>query len=248
MRVGTGRDGGGGGAFGVAAGAEELPDGGDDREHDDGDDDQLEVVLDEWLLAEESADEGEQDDPADAAGDVVEGESGVGHLADAGDEGGEGSDDGDETGEDDGLAAVFFVELVGVGQVLLVQQARVFPREDLGAELVADGVVDGVAEDGGDGHEDHGEGEVDFEDAGGGQCADGEEEGVAGEEGGDDEAGFAEEDDEEDDVKPRAQGIAVGFEGFVQVQEDIDELMEQFHAAAPFGVDPGLSAGIASNL
>ena len=85
-----------------------------------------------------------------AAEHVVGDERAVPHLADAGDDRGERAHDRHEPGEHDRLRAVLLEERVGLGDVLLLEQARVRPAEQRGPTLPAEPVADLVAEHRGD--------------------------------------------------------------------------------------------------
>ena len=95
-----------------------MHDRGQDRDDDDGDDHQLEVLLNGFQSPEPPPTQQEEQHPGNAARDVVDGEPGVVHLADAGDERREGPDDGHEPGQDDRHAAVPLVKRVRLEQVL----------------------------------------------------------------------------------------------------------------------------------
>ena len=71
-----------------------------------------------------------------------------------GHERGEGADDRDEAGDDDGLAAVLLEELVGVGQVLRLDQPEALGVEDRRPRKCPDPVVHRVAQDRGDDEQD----------------------------------------------------------------------------------------------
>jgi hypothetical protein len=88
-----------------------------------------------------------------AADDVEHGEAPVAHRSDARDERRERPHDRDEARQDDRLAAVLLVEALRAHEVLLVEEARAFVREHLGADLAADPVVHRVADHGRDAQE-----------------------------------------------------------------------------------------------
>src|SRR6185369_11600849 len=84
--------------------------------------------------------------PRNAANRVENSKANVVHSADAGDERCEGPNNWHETGENNRLAAVGFVKLMGAQQVLLVQKPAGFLLEDRRANTVTDPIVDGIAE------------------------------------------------------------------------------------------------------
>ncbi len=67
-----------------------------------------------------------------------------------------------------------------------------------------------------------------MERAGGGEGAEGEEQGVAGEEGGYDQARLAEDDEEENHVAPKAVVFDDVIEVFIQVQDEVEQPKHQF--------------------
>src|SRR5262245_59296975 len=100
--------------------AEHFEHRGEDRDDDDGQDHQLEVLLDDRLAAELPAGHQEEEHPGHSARDIEEREPCIAHSADTGDKRGEGTDDRYEARQDDRLAAVSLVKLLGLDQVLLV--------------------------------------------------------------------------------------------------------------------------------
>ena len=180
-----------------------LDAGREDRDHDDRDDHQVEVLLDDLQSREPPAREQEHEDPGHPAGHVVEGEAEVVHLADAGDERGECPDDRDEPREDDGEAAILLVEFVGAQQMLLVQEPGVLAREDVRPDVVADAVIDGVAQDRGDDQQQRGRPQVDRRAGMGRHGADREEERIARQDRRDHQPRLGEDDQEEHGVGDR---------------------------------------------
>src|SRR5262245_27733992 len=92
-----------GGFGGAAARQDELDRQRHDRDEDDRHDDDRKVLLHELHGTEEEAGIKEHGYPGDTAGDVVDEEPGVAHVANAGHEGRERADDRDEPGNDDRL-------------------------------------------------------------------------------------------------------------------------------------------------
>ena len=148
--------------------------------------------------------------------------------ADAGHEGREGADDGDEAGDDDRLAAVLLVELVGALEVLRVQELDV-PLEGPRPDLVPDPVVDGVAGDGGAGEEQEQDADLERRRGQGGQGARREEQRVAGEERRHHQPRLAEDDEGEDRVCPHPVLLDELPEVRVEVKEEVDDLGDEFH-------------------
>ena len=102
--------------------------------------------------------------------------------------------------------------------------------EDLRPEEAADLVIDRVAEHGGDEEDGAQRGDVHAALAERGQRAGDEEQRIAGQEGEDDESGLGEDDEEEDGVDPQPVVLDEDGEVLVEVEDDVDELGEQFHA------------------
>src|SRR5687767_8533552 len=100
--------------------------------------------------AEEVAGEQHGPYPEQAAEDVVEHEVPIPHLGDPRHDRRKRANDWHESRENDRLATMLFVELVGPVQVLLVEEAGVLPGEDAGTGLSPDVVADLVARDRGD--------------------------------------------------------------------------------------------------
>src|SRR6185295_3885885 len=108
------------------------------RNEHDCDDDQRESFLYDFDVAEPKAGEETDRDPSDAAYNVVDQESPIGHPAHTGNEWSEGSDYRDESGDDDCLATIVFIELVGSVQVLPIQEPHLLFAKDLRTEVCAE--------------------------------------------------------------------------------------------------------------
>lgn len=113
---------------------DELKGDGKERDSDDPDHNELEVLFDDFNVAEEETSAKYAPDPDESANDVEGEEAGVVHRADACDKGGESSDDRNEPSDDDRLAAVASKEFLCLMQVINVEPANVFTAEDLGAD------------------------------------------------------------------------------------------------------------------
>ena len=203
-----------------------LHNAGDEGDDDDGDDDQLQVLLDERLVAEEIARIEERGDPEKASREVVEHEVGVVHPSHACHERSKGADNGDEAGEDDGLSTILLIELMCLVEIALLEDFGVRVAEELLAEEVPDGVVARVAQHGGGKEHEcqqvHAQRHVRL---GGNGSAD-EEEGVSREERGDHESGLAEDDEEQDGVGPLMVVAHHLDHVLVDVEEEVDD---KFH-------------------
>src|SRR5262249_42473233 len=124
---------------------------GHQRDDDDADHDPRQVVLDPRDIPEEETRVGERAHPCRGAHDVVAEELAISHLPRGGEEGGEGAHDRQKAADDDGEAAVFFVEAMRALEVLRLEPAPEpgFMRlmESLGTDVMADRIVDRVTED-----------------------------------------------------------------------------------------------------
>ena len=125
-------------------GAPELGDGRNKGDDNNTGNNQRKIVLNNGKVAKEETTIEKNDNPGDAAGNVIESKKIVGHAADAGDERREGADDGNEAGEKDGFGAIAFVKAVSAFQIVAAEKAGVFVFEDTQAEEVAEPVVGGV--------------------------------------------------------------------------------------------------------
>src|SRR5687768_14227783 len=164
---------------------------GQDAEEDDGEDDVMEVPLHDRLVAENVSSRDEQDDPGDGTDHVESEEARVRHLADTGDERRERAYDRHEARDDDGLATIALVERLSLEQVFLVEEKRAFTPEHRGTGAIADRIVHGVPEHGGDEQKRHDDRDVKRLSVESAQGAHREEERITGEGGWDEQSCFA---------------------------------------------------------
>ncbi len=197
------------------------------RQGDDRQDHQRQVVLDERQIPEPVARQRQREDPDAAAQEVHGDEARIGHAPHPGDEGGEGTRDRQEARDDDRLAAVRFVIGVGLVERRPVEEARLLPAEHLRPEIMADPVIDVVAEN--RRRQQHRAQHRDVHAAGGRQRSGDEQQRIAGQERRHHEAGFHEDDQEQDGVDPRAVVGEQHRQMLVQVKHDVDEARDQFH-------------------
>src|ERR1017187_3306639 len=196
------------------------------RDGDDRQDDEREVLLDDRNVAEEEAREHADGDPERTADHVVRQEDAVSHRADTRHEGRERPDDRNEPREDDRFSSVFFVELFGLPEVLLLQVLHA-SAEGPQSDPLPDPVVHRIAEDRRERQAE--EQQPDIQRAERGERSGREQERVPGQERRHDEAGLAEDDAEEDDVRERSV-VADHFGKVpVEVQEDIHQLLDEVH-------------------
>jgi hypothetical protein len=198
-----------------------------DRDEDDQQDHRCEVVLDDGQVAEEVAGRHQKPDPEQGADDAEAEEAAVGQPADAADEGHEGAHHGHEAGDDDGLGSVLFHEGMGAIQVFPLQEAAALEPEHPGAQEAADPVIDVVAAQGR--HDQGARQDHRVHAARRRHRARHEQQGIAGQEGRDDEPGLHEDDGEQDGVDPDAIALHQQGQMLVQMQDDVDELGQQFH-------------------
>ncbi len=191
------------------------------RQYDDAHQDRGEVLLDPGDIAEQVTGYRQRDHPDHCARDVVERETAVRHLRDAGHKRRQRAHDRNEAGDDDGLAAMPLEKFVGDPQVFRVRPPILFALERLAPEPATHGEIDSIAGDGGDEHQhDH---QRQAQTAGGCQRAGHEQEGVAGQEGHHHQAGLDEYDQKQEGVYPRAIILQEFQQMYVDVQNQTDK-------------------------
>ena len=122
-----------------------------DGNEDDPQNHERKVFLHNGEIAKGIASKDAHADPHDTADDVIAGKLGVGHTADSGHKRGKRSHDGDEARDDNRFATIFFVELMGAVEIFFLENPTVLLRKNFRSHEMADGVIDRIAEDGGDG-------------------------------------------------------------------------------------------------
>jgi hypothetical protein len=149
--------------------------------------------------------------------------------AQAGDERRQGADDRHEAGDDDRLAAVLLVELVGVGQVLGLDQPEPLEVEEPRAQEVPDPVVHRVADDGRGDEETMST--VRSTASRGREGAGGEEQRVAGQERRHHQAGLAEDDQEQEKIGPGSVLSRMGLRCLSRCRKMSIRLGQRFHGS-----------------
>src|SRR5229473_2728793 len=140
----------------LSAGSAELMPGtidayycGKHRNHDNNGNDVMDALTNiRDRAAKRVAAENHGADPEDPSKNVKGQVAGVGHLCGAGDGWTEGSNDGNKAGEDDGPAAIFFIEIMGALKVASPKEKRVFAAVQGCACRAANPVANLVAHDG----------------------------------------------------------------------------------------------------
>ena len=112
----------------------------------------------------------------------------------------------------------------------LVEPARVFPLEDLGAKVPPDGVVALVAQDGR--HDEHHARKRKVHQARAAQRAHDEQQRIPRQKGHDHHTGFHKHDQEQQRVHPHAVALHERLQVFVYVQNEIDQKGHYFHERA----------------
>jgi len=177
----------------MALGAKDADDGGQQREDDHDGDDVVNALTDiGYGTAKKIAAENHGADPENAAENVVEQIAGIRHTGGAGDRRTKSANDGNEAGEDDGLAAVFFVEIVSAKEMATAEEKGILAAIYGGAGGATDPVADLVAENRAEHHGKKNPAQRD--DAGGGEDTRGDEQGVTGKKKADEETCFNEDD------------------------------------------------------
>lgn len=224
---------------GFHPGAHRFDDSRQDRNDDDRHDEQFEVMLYERQVPEKVAGIAEQCYPGGSADQVERHETGIVHPAHSGDEWCEGADDRHETGEDDGLPAVFFVKRLCFVHVALLEDPGVRIVEEPATEEAADHIVAGIA---GYGRGEKDQDEEVYLDRNAGQGRNGpcyEQQRVAGKERGDDQSGFAENDEKKDGVCPQVIVLDDTDKVLIDMQ---DEIRQKFHKELDMFEGDGTSA------
>lgn len=172
--------------------AKDADDGGHQGKHDDNGDDVMDALADVGNRAAQGVTaENHGADPENSSKNVEGKIARIRHLRRAGDRGTERSNDGNEARENDGAAAIFFIEIMSALKVAAAEEKRVLAAVECSARGAADPVADLIAHNGAE----HDGEEQPFErdHAGGGKNAGGDEQGVTGQEEADKETGFDED-------------------------------------------------------
>ena len=118
---------------------------------------------------------------------------------------------------------------MGLVERLLVEEARVLPLEDLRPQVASDGEVALVAQDGR--HDQHRAGDRKAHQPDAAQRPDDEQQRIPGQERHHHHTGLDEHDREEQRVHPRPVGDDEGLEVLVDVEDEVDEKVHDFHGA-----------------
>ena len=184
-------------------------------------------MLNHGNIAEIIAAPGKDDGPNNAAGDVVKNETPVSHASDAGHKGGKGADNRDEAGEENGLAAVLFVEFIGLIKIFPFKKKAFFLIKDAGAEKFSQGVINRIT--GNRGHGQNEQQQLDLQAAQGGKGTQGKKEGVARQDGCHNQARFTENYYKNNEVCPDTAKLNNHVQVLVEVNEDIDNPSDKIH-------------------
>ena len=171
-------------------------------------------------------------DPEDAAEDVEEQITSVGHFGGAGDGWAEGTDDGGETGENDGAAAILFIEVVSALQMAAAEEEGVFAFVESGAGRSSDPVAELIADDSA---ANYGKQPAEYErrDGNSSGCREdacGDQQGIAGEKEADEKAGL----DEDDATNESGSAGADEFFQSFRVEQRADEVDKRIEHATWF--------------
>lgn len=125
---------------------DELDNRWDERDEDDAENDDGEMLFHRRQIAEEVATEDKDRRPEKIATDTIGQKTRIGHATDTRDKWRKGTNDRHKSGNDNGFAAVLFVELVGFLQVFFLDKPGLLSLQDLVADQFADVIV-GVVSD-----------------------------------------------------------------------------------------------------
>ena len=118
---------------------------------DDPDDDDLEMFLQVKVKLHQNKflqvvpGKEHRKDPGYTADEIIEPEFSLVHGHDTGDDRRKGPDNGEEAGEDDGLAAMFFIELFGLIKIFFLEQPVILTMKKERAALVPEPIAQGIA-------------------------------------------------------------------------------------------------------
>lgn len=129
---------------------QELDDTRQDRYDDNSEYHQGEVLFDRGDIAKKVASKDENGDPGDAGRDIIDHETPVGHKTETSHKRCKGSDDRNESGYDNCLPSMLFIEPVGPFQIFSVQETDIFLVEYLRPDIITDPVIHCVASNSGD--------------------------------------------------------------------------------------------------
>jgi DNA mismatch repair protein MutL len=188
------------------------------------------VLLDEGHVAEEVTHRGQAQDPNQGTKHVVGREDGTVHLGHASHKRRERAHERHEARKDDRDAPMLFVERMRRLKGPAIEPARVFPLENLGADITPDRVIHLIPQDGR--HQQHGHGHGQAHGARSSQGAHHEQQRVTGEEGHHHEAGFHKHDEKQQPVYPDAIHLHKLGKVFVDVQDEINQKVCNVHGRA----------------
>src|SRR6266566_3579007 len=141
-------------------------------------------------------------DPEDAAKNVEEQIAGIRHFRSASYRRAERANDRYKAGEDDGAAAIFFVEVMSALEMASPKKQRIFAAIQSGACRAADPIANLITYDSAEHHRDKQPSQGD--DAAGRKNARGDQEGISGKEKADKETGLDKDDGANERGAPRA--------------------------------------------
>ncbi|BBG28987.1 regulator of polyketide synthase expression [Zymobacter palmae] len=211
--------------------AQELNDGRQDRHHDDADNHQLEIALNPRGPTKEVARIGQQQHPHHRPNDVIGQESAIAHAPHARHERRKGAHDGHETSNDDGLAAVAFIERLRAFQMLALEQLGIRVAKQLFTKEMPDGIVDRIPQHSSAQHQQHHQVDVEAVVGTRRQGARHEQQRIAREERCNHQPRFAKQNGEQNSVRPDA----VVSDQLGQVNVDMQDKIQQ-HVKIAHGV------------
>lgn len=88
-------------------------------------------------IAKKKAKQGDTDPPQNSPNDIEHKKRLVVHITNTGNDGCKGADHRYKARDDDSLAAMFFIEVLGARKVLFVEDERVLPGKKLDADFIA---------------------------------------------------------------------------------------------------------------
>ena len=185
------------------------------------------MLLHDGQIAKQVARHQQTDHPDQGTQHVEKGEFAAGHLGHPRHEGHESSHERHEPRQDDGDAAVFFVEGMGLVKAPSAEKPGLLPLKHPGSDISANGVVHLVAQNGRGQQQPHDQGQV--HQARTTHGPDDEQERIAWQKRHDHHAGFHKNDQKQQGIDP---GPVLGHEGLqvaIHMEDEIQQLQNNVH-------------------
>ncbi len=114
---------------------------GKNRNNNNGENDNRKITFDERNISEKVPPPDKRINPKYPPKDAKANETPEGHLTDTGHERGKGANNGNEAGNNNRLATVFFVKMLGSVQIFLFKKTNIFSMKNLRAHEMTDRII-----------------------------------------------------------------------------------------------------------